>query len=208
MVAFWRPHLGRRILDVGCGEGLLLAALRRAGLDAEGVDMTPELVSRAVQRGVSVTQGDALAFIRSQGHRFDTFLLMDFVEHVPFETVAAILDALPVGSRCVLQTPNTNSIIGHMFYLQVPSHVTPLSPAVLDQMFARAAMTVDARGTTWGGIPWKGLRRRVTLFVLEKVFGTTMVPLFVEGANYYVVAQKRGRHAEPVSVARGSGPAT
>jgi SAM-dependent methyltransferase len=195
MVAFWRPHLGGRILDVGCGEGHLLAALRRAGLEAEGVDMTPELVARAAQRGVTVTEADALEFIRSQGNRFDTFMLMDFVEHVPFGTVAEILDALPPGSRCVLQTPNTNSIMGHMFYLQVPSHITPLSPAVLDKMLERAEMTVQAKGTMWGGIPWTGLRRRATLFLLEKLFGVTMMPLFVEGANYYVVAEKRSPRA-------------
>ena len=191
MVAFLRPHLGHRILDVGCGEGHLLAALQRAGCQAEGVDATPDLVVRAAQQGVTVTQDDALRFIRDQGHRFDTFLLIDFVEHVPFDTVASIFEALPPGSRCILQTPNTNSIIGHTFYLQVPSHVTPLSPAVLDKMLERAHMAVRAKGTTWGGIPWTGLRRRVTLFVLEKLFGMTMLPLFTEGANYYVVAEKQ-----------------
>jgi SAM-dependent methyltransferase len=193
LVEFWRPHLRGRILDVGCGEGHLLSGLRRAGFDAEGVDMTPELVSRAAERGVPVAQGDALAFIASQGHRFDTFLLMDFVEHVPFDTVAGILEALPPGSSCVIQTPNTNSIIGHQFYLQVPSHVTPLSPSVLDKMLARARMTVKAKGTLWGGLPWTGLRRRVTLFLLEKLIGVTMMPLIVEGANYFVVAEKRAR---------------
>jgi SAM-dependent methyltransferase len=189
-VAFWRPHLGRRVLDVGSGEGHLLAALRRAGIDAEGVDLTSELVARARQSGATVAEGDALAFIRNEGHRFDTFLLMDFVEHVPFDTVAAILEAIPPGGRCVIQTPNTNSIIGHQFYLQVPSHVTPLSPVVLGKMLSRARMTVKTSGTVWGGIPWTGVRRRLTLFVLEKIFGVTMLPLFVEGANYYVVAEK------------------
>ncbi len=77
-----------------------------------------------------------------------------------------------------------------MFYLQVPSHVTPLSPAVLNKMFERASMVVRTHGTTWGGIPWTGLRRRATLFILEKLFGVTMLPLFVEGANYYVVAEE------------------
>jgi len=193
-----RPHLARRvsrILDVGCGEGHLLAALRRAGFEAEGVDLTPELVSRAAAAGSPVALEDALTFIQREGRRFDTFLMMDFVEHVPFETVAAILQALPPGSRCIIQTPNTNSIMGHQFYLQVPSHVTPLSPWVLSKMFARADMEVRAAGTTWGGLPWTGLRRKITLFVLEKLFGVTMLPLLVEGANYYVVAEKRpGEH--------------
>jgi SAM-dependent methyltransferase len=195
LVASWRPHLGRRILDVGCGEGHVLAGLRRAGFDAEGVDMTPELVSRAARSGAPVAQGDALGFIRAEGHRFDTFLMIDFVEHVAFETVTGILDALPPGSRCMIQTPNTNSIIGHQFYLQVPSHITPLSPMILDKMLSRAGMSVQAKGTVWGGLPWTGLRRRLTLFLLEKVFGVTMLPLLIQGANYYVVAEKRSAGA-------------
>jgi SAM-dependent methyltransferase len=187
----WRPHFGRAILDIGCGEGHLLAALGRAGLTAEGVDLTPDLAARAAARGAKVTHGDAVEFIRREGHRFDTFLMMDFVEHVPFAQVEAILAVLPPGARCIIQTPNTNSIIGHQFYLQVPGHVTPLSPFVIDRMLARAGMSATTSGTLWGGLPWTGLRRRVTMFLLEKIFGVTMLPLLVQGANYYVVAVKR-----------------
>jgi SAM-dependent methyltransferase len=187
---FWRPHLGQRVLDIGCGEGHLVAALCRAGYAAEGVDLTPDLVARAAARGVKVALCDALDYVRREGNRFDTFLMLDFVEHIPFEQFAAILAAVPRGGRCIIQTPNTNSIIGHQFYLQVPGHVTPLSPFVLQKMLERAGMKTLATGTVWGGIPWKGLRRRATLFLLEKVFGLILLPLFVEGAGYYVVADK------------------
>lgn len=192
-VDFWRPYLGRRVLDVGCGEGHLVSALAQGGYLAEGVDITPDLAARAAARGVKVTVSDALEFVRKEGSRFDTFLMLDFVEHVSFSQVEAILGAIPSGGRCIIQTPNTNSIIGHQFYLQVPGHVTPLSPFVLDKMLKRAGMKTVASGTVWGGIPWTGLRRRVTLFVLEKIFGVTMMPLFVEGAGYYVVAEKAGQ---------------
>jgi SAM-dependent methyltransferase len=183
--AFWRPYLRQRVLDIGCGEGHLVAALCRAGYEAEGVDLTPDLAARAAARGVKVTVCDALAYVLREGNRFDTFLMLDFVDQV-----AAILEAVPRGARCIIQTPNTNSIIGHQFYLQVPGHVTPLSPFVLQKMLERAGMKTVATGTIWGGIPWKGLRRRATLFLLEKVFGLIMLPLFVEGAGYYVVADK------------------
>ncbi|MEO7667738.1 MAG: class I SAM-dependent methyltransferase [Polyangia bacterium] len=190
-VEFWRPHLGRRVLDIGCGEGHLVAALCRAGYMAEGVDLTAELAQRAAARGVKVAVGDAMEYVQQQGSRFDTFLMLDFVEHVPFQNVENILGAIPPGGRCIIQTPNTNSIIGHQFYLQVPGHVTPLSPAVLGKMLARAGMTTLASGTLWGGLPWTGLRRRATLFLLEKILGVVMLPLLVEGAGYYVVAEKR-----------------
>ncbi|MGX7896487.1 methionine biosynthesis protein MetW [Tsuneonella sp. HG222] len=51
---------GARVLDVGCGEGELMAELQGGkGVDARGMEIDPELVERAVARGLSVIQGDA-----------------------------------------------------------------------------------------------------------------------------------------------------
>jgi methionine biosynthesis protein MetW len=51
---------GARVLDVGCGDGALMAALRdRHGCDARGLEIDPTNVSAAVGRGLSVIQGDA-----------------------------------------------------------------------------------------------------------------------------------------------------
>jgi len=55
-----REKLGARVLDVGCGDGALMAALE-ADYDADvrGVELSPEKVERCVSRGLSVVQGDA-----------------------------------------------------------------------------------------------------------------------------------------------------
>ena len=51
---------GSRVLDVGCGTGDLMAALRdRAGVDARGLEIDAVKVADAVARGLSVIQGDA-----------------------------------------------------------------------------------------------------------------------------------------------------
>lgn len=51
---------GARILDVGCGDGALMAALRdQQGCDARGLELDPVNVAAAVGRGLSVIQGDA-----------------------------------------------------------------------------------------------------------------------------------------------------
>jgi methionine biosynthesis protein MetW len=51
---------GARVLDIGCGDGSLMAALRdERGVDARGLEIDPEAVEKAVARGLSVIQGDA-----------------------------------------------------------------------------------------------------------------------------------------------------
>lgn len=49
-----------RVLDVGCGDGALLAELRDARqVDARGLELDPGKVASAMERGLSVVQGDA-----------------------------------------------------------------------------------------------------------------------------------------------------
>lgn len=51
---------GTRVLDIGCGDGALLASLRDdKGVDARGMEIDAALVAECVSRGLSVVQGDA-----------------------------------------------------------------------------------------------------------------------------------------------------
>ena len=51
---------GSRVLDIGCGDGALMAALRdERGCDARGLELDAGDVASAVARGLSVVQGDA-----------------------------------------------------------------------------------------------------------------------------------------------------
>ena len=51
---------GARVLDIGCGDGKLMAVLQgERGVDARGLEIDPEEVEKAVARGLSVVQGDA-----------------------------------------------------------------------------------------------------------------------------------------------------
>ncbi|WMS42451.1 bifunctional 2-polyprenyl-6-hydroxyphenol methylase/3-demethylubiquinol 3-O-methyltransferase UbiG [Acuticoccus sp. MNP-M23] len=82
-----RPLEGLRILDIGCGGGLLSEPLANMGADVVGADAAPtniEIAKRhAEQTGVPVdyraTTAEALA---SAGEEFDAVLAMEIVEHV------------------------------------------------------------------------------------------------------------------------------
>src|SRR3546814_11444182 len=50
---------GTCVLDIGCGDGELIAALRDKGVDARGLEIDPANATAAIARGQSVVQGDA-----------------------------------------------------------------------------------------------------------------------------------------------------
>ena len=51
---------GSRVLDVGCGEGVLLELLVKENqADGRGLEISPEGVSACLARGLAVVQGDA-----------------------------------------------------------------------------------------------------------------------------------------------------
>ena len=51
---------GSKVLDVGCGDGSLMLALRdERGCDARGLEIDPANVAQCVSKGLSVIQGDA-----------------------------------------------------------------------------------------------------------------------------------------------------
>ncbi len=57
--------LGSSVLDLGCGDGALLAHLRDSrACDVQGVELTPEGVSATVKRGIPVIQADLDAGLR------------------------------------------------------------------------------------------------------------------------------------------------
>ncbi len=108
------PLRGARVLDVGCGGGLLSEALARAGADVVAIDLAPELVKVARLHGLEtgaqvdyrVQSVEALA--DAEPGTFDAVTCMEMLEHVP--DPAAILHAcaraLKPGGRVFVSTLN------------------------------------------------------------------------------------------------------
>jgi len=176
------------IVDLGCGEGALLLWLKEHGrARVLGVESNQELCSMAQSWGVPVVRQDLVHYLRGNGHEPGMFFYLDVVEHVPFEVNEEVFRSIPVGSRIIVQTPNTNSVLGHQFYLQVPSHLAPYSPHVLHGMMSRFGYTVVAEGGVGDRPPtWKN---RVRAALLRRVLGLDPALLW-GGGNYFVVADR------------------
>lgn len=98
---------GARVLDVGCGDGALMAALRdTAGADVRGLEIDPENVAAAVARGLPVVQGDAdtdLGYYPD--HSFDYAILSQTLQttHRPDRVVEELLR---IGKEAFVSFPN------------------------------------------------------------------------------------------------------
>ena len=96
-----------RVLDIGCGEGTLLAALaEQKNVDARGLEIDPERVATCVARGLSVVQGDAEAdLVHYPDDAFDYAILGQTIQMV--DRPAEVLDELlRVGRSAFVSFPN------------------------------------------------------------------------------------------------------
>ncbi len=91
----WLPDdlSGRRILDAGCGTGALAIEAARRGADVVGIDVSPQLISIAVERAprdvhgkVQFLSGDMLD---PRLGRFDHIVSMDVLIHYEADQIAA-----------------------------------------------------------------------------------------------------------------------
>jgi trans-aconitate methyltransferase len=177
------------IVDLGCGEGALLLALKRAGKNQIlGVDSNEELLSIARTFEVPLTEDDIWEFLRKRPLEAAVYFYLDVLEHVPLERNLELFSSLPTGSRLIIQTPYTESVLGHRFYMNVPSHVAPYSPWVLKKLLARFGyQVIDEGSVDWVHLPnWKN---KIRAFILLKIMGIDP-DLFLGGGNYFVVADR------------------
>ncbi len=73
---------GRDVLEAGCGTGLLLERFARVAKRAEGFDLSPGMLARARERGLSVREG-SLTAIPYDDAEFDVVCSFKVLAHVP-----------------------------------------------------------------------------------------------------------------------------
>jgi 2-polyprenyl-6-hydroxyphenyl methylase/3-demethylubiquinone-9 3-methyltransferase len=107
---------GKRVLDVGCGGGLLAEALTRAGARVTAVDLAPGMIEvarlHARESGLDVDYRltDAAALLPAEREGFDVVTCMEMLEHVPEPAamVATLAALTRPGGALIVSTLNRN----------------------------------------------------------------------------------------------------
>ena len=105
---------GKRILDVGCGGGLLSEYLAKAGADVVGIDASNAIISvarhHASAAGLNIDYqvSDVESFAQNHESKFDIITCMEMLEHVPEpeNIVAAIARCLKPQGDAYFSTIN------------------------------------------------------------------------------------------------------
>ena len=107
------------VLDVGCGAGGLLFALKKKGyLNVAGVDVSAEMIALAKSAGVSeASEGDMIQRLKTSADAsHDVVFAIDILEHLTrpelFEIIHNIFRVLRGGGRLIAHVPNAAGIFG------------------------------------------------------------------------------------------------
>ncbi len=176
-VADRAPLRGAKVLDIGCGGGLLSEALAREGAEVTAIDLAPELVKVArlhgLESGVSVDYRVQAAedLAAEQPEAYDVVTCMEMLEHVP--DPGAIIEAcrrlLKPGGQLFLSTINRTpaafavAVVGAEYIARLLPRGTHhyqdfIKPAELGRWLREAGLQLqDVSGMAYE--PWRNRAR-------------------------------------------------
>lgn len=169
-----RPFAGLRILDIGCGGGLLSEPMARLGADVTGADAAerniPVARLHAEEQGLAIDYRHTTAeALEVAGERFDVVLAMEIVEHVadPPAFVSTCRALLKPGGLMICSTINRNSksfmaaIVGAEWIMRwLPKGTHDWSKFITpDELFRMARDSgfepVDRKGFVFSPMAWR-----------------------------------------------------
>lgn len=190
------PLQGQRVLDVGCGGGILTDSMARKGAEVLGIDLSGKALKVAQLHALEVqTPRVAYREISAEGlaaempGQFDTVTCMEMLEHVPnpASVVQACADLVKPGGWVFFSTLSRNTksflyaILGAEYLLNLVPRGTHeyaklIRPSELAAYCRRADL--DVRHTS--GLEYNPLTQRYALSANTSV-------------NYMIAVQKAGR---------------
>jgi 2-polyprenyl-3-methyl-5-hydroxy-6-metoxy-1,4-benzoquinol methylase len=125
------------VLDIGCGRGEFLEAMRDAGVPARGIDLSEESVAMCRSKGLNAEVADLFVYLNELPEgSLDGIFCSQVVEHLAPERLPDMIKlcaaSLARGGVIAIETPNPEclAIFATHFYLD-PTHTRPVPAALL-----------------------------------------------------------------------------
>jgi 2-polyprenyl-6-hydroxyphenyl methylase / 3-demethylubiquinone-9 3-methyltransferase len=126
---------GKKVVDVGCGGGILAESMARSGADVTGLDMAEDSLNvarlHALEAGVTVNYQQATAehYATEHSKQFDVVTCMEMLEHVPepLSVIQACADLAKPGGTLFFSTLN-KSWKAYLLAIIGAEHVMKLVP--------------------------------------------------------------------------------
>ena len=163
------PLVGKCVIDIGCGGGILTEAMARKGAQVTGIDLSDKALKVAdlhgLESGVPVRYEKIAAeeMALREPASYDVVTCMEMLEHVPDPAaiVRACADLVKPGGHVFFSTLNRNpksylfAVIGAEYILRLLPRGTHdfnkfITPAELGQFIRNAGLNIDAiKGMTY-----------------------------------------------------------
>jgi 2-polyprenyl-6-hydroxyphenyl methylase/3-demethylubiquinone-9 3-methyltransferase len=163
------PLEGKKVLDIGCGGGILAESMARKGATVTGIDLSEKALKVAdlhsLESGIQVRYEliAAEALAEREAGQYDVVTCMEMLEHVPdpASIVAACSQLVKPGGHVFFSTINRNpksymfAVIGAEYLLRLLPRGTHdyakfITPAELSQFVRNSALQVETlRGMTY-----------------------------------------------------------
>lgn len=158
---------GKRLFDLGCGNGSVGAELNREGWDVTGVDPSAEGIAqaKALHPELRLDTGSAYDDLVTKFGRFPVVISLEVVEHVyaPRDYARTLADLLEPGGTAIISTPYhgywknlamalTGKMDAHFTALWDHGHIKFWSFRTLTQLLEEAGL-VDIRFLRVGRVP-------------------------------------------------------
>jgi SAM-dependent methyltransferase len=140
------PARGRRLLDIGCGDGTFLLGARREGWDVAGTELNPAVAEAAGLR-VWTRLEDA-----ASSAPFGCITMWHTLEHMrrPRDVLEHAAQWLEPGGTLLVAVPNADGLQARVFgsrwfHLDVPRHLFHFGPDSLSRMVEAVGLEVTRR---------------------------------------------------------------